>query len=102
MLKNAIELRSHELCAEADSQEIFRTNVLWASLQNNTYDLDKKTWIDNTPFYPSSDTTQELGEIKTMLKDIMTHLGMLNLYDMGCIENNHSHSATCRSLRLRQ
>lgn len=79
MLKNAIKLRSHELCAEADSQETFQTNVLWASLQNNTYDLDKKTWIGNTPFYPSSDMMQELGEIKMMLQNIMTRLGMLNL-----------------------
>ncbi len=84
-LKNAIEAKRSDLCTESKIPEYFQTNIVWTSNQSGIYDLEKQLWINNTSSYPSSDMMQELGEIKMMLQNIMTRLGMSNLCSRDCI-----------------
>lgn len=71
-LKNAIEDYKDKLCNEAKSPERFQTNVHWVSKQHGIFDLEKQSWIDNSP----SNISKEIIEIKSMLQLIIDHLGI--------------------------
>lgn len=71
-LKKAIEDYRDYLRNETNSPERFQTNVIWISKKDTIFDLEKQSWIDNSP----SDINKELVEMKNMLQLIMDYLGI--------------------------